>query len=392
MNRSSVALTFLWILLMGIVVVLCVAAASQAQQCGAGGCGMPQSPYGGMWAAAQPPPQQQLSQAQFCPGIIRVNVGPGWVTGSIVAERDGHSYILTCWHVLMDGGASRIVLIDGRSIAAELIESDAVNDWAVFRTTALGIAPLKTILDEDTDLQVGEAVTVYGYARMKQFSYDNGRVVRNVSFDKGKTYLGVEVSCRVVDGMSGGPLLARDNRIVGVISAAEGTAFGPCLWRFRTALRRIIFGPRLVPVTPRPDATAPPPVDPPTAADSPCIGIDVLRAEITSLRSRLAKLEAAGPRLLVGPEGPAGPPGLPGRNGELVPIPIDAVAAAVLQKLPPIHVEVIVLDKPDASRPPLNEPIYDAAGKRIGTLMDRSDVYLGGVLPLRLVPVQPGGK
>jgi len=331
---------------MAILLTL-ILAPSAWGQCYGGRCYMNPRP------AMRAPAVQSHSEFPFigkivCPGVRSNDVG----TGTIIDHDKTHSFILTAAHVIR--GATRILfyLPSGRVAECTLVKADGDNDWAILRCPVLGIKPAKSALSETVEIQIGDEAGVYGYAGGSRFLRAVGRVKQYVSGDKGKTWNMIETTCGTISGMSGGPVVVR-GRVVGVITGGDrGCCVGPCLPRLRAVIRAVLppyRRPVVVPVV-----STPPDSD----------AISMLAAELAALRAEIRDIT-----LKPGPPGKDGKDGPPGNDGAIPLTTLKSLVAsevaARMAELPPIHVQVFKGD----------------------TLIDEEDVYLGGTLPLRLIPV-----
>jgi S1-C subfamily serine protease len=138
------------------------------------------------------------------------------VTGSgfAVDERT----VVTNRHVVE--GAWRLALNswDGRDVAVQSIAVSKDHDLAVLRTSETMPAWAKL-----GDAESGDAVWVVGYPLGGKLTVTRGSIVTEVEGDElsaegpvevGKVW---QVSAKVRSGDSGGPLISRDGRVVGVV-------------------------------------------------------------------------------------------------------------------------------------------------------------------------------
>jgi len=379
--------TWPWMALAAALTILLLTPSTTWPQCPGGSCpvGTPQ------WRSVSPP-ASALRASELYPAIIRVRAGGSWVTGSVVADRDEQSYVLTCWHVFRDNERPiEVVTNDNRRHRAAIVRVDQPNDWAVIRCNSLGITPIKTALDDGYRLQSGDQVTAYGYAGMRRFVLSNGTVTGFASFDR-RSQSAVETTCHVEEGMSGGPIIGPGGAIVATITGygPDRRSVGPCLPRLRAVLRRIICGP---PARRRRNTSPPAPQvgqagdqvgqGRPTEGDGfanlvtrRLVRVEQRVAENSRAIERLsvglgdgARQGPAGPSGPAGPVGPSGPkgdrgepgpPGAQGPRGQVGPpgpsvaIDYDRLADEVARRLPPIYFRTIdgqtgeLLDEPEA--------------------------------------------
>ena len=146
----------------------------------------------------------------------------GVATGSGFAI-DGHT-IITNRHVLEGAAVLELNTWDGATLDAD------VNQATTGRLVDIGVTKVSTDLPAVAELgkdpEVGDRVTAVGYPLGGPLTLSAGRVVRyldgrtlpaEVAFDAKV----LELSTRIKHGNSGGPLLDRRGRVVGVIFAGQ---------------------------------------------------------------------------------------------------------------------------------------------------------------------------
>ncbi len=146
----------------------------------------------------------------------------GVATGSGFAI-DRHT-IITNRHVLQGAAVLELNTWDGGSLDAD------VNEAATGRLVDIGVtrvtAELPAVAELGKDPKVGDRVTAVGYPLGGPLTLSAGRVVRYLD---GRTLPAevafpgqvLELSTRIKHGNSGGPLLDRRGRVVGVIFAGQ---------------------------------------------------------------------------------------------------------------------------------------------------------------------------
>jgi len=144
-------------------------------------------------------------------------------SGAIISA-DG--YILTCSHVIVNASKIRVILPDGRELAAKMLGQNFLNDYALIKVEAKKLPFFE--LGESGKLKEGEAVMGLGYPGgqsrdgMPYVSY--GRVLalgRNVPVQGFKRYYNgaIKSDMKSVPGNSGGPLVTKDGKLVGLNGA-----------------------------------------------------------------------------------------------------------------------------------------------------------------------------
>jgi S1-C subfamily serine protease len=154
-------------------------------------------------------------QGRGCGGIVE---GSGFVVG--------HDLIATNAHVV--AGIRRPVVLDGNgSHSSQVIWFDPDLDFAVLKVSNLAGSALVFNTDHVTH---GTPAVVVGYPGGGSFEADPAAILdkftaigKNI-YGQGSTERDVyEIAARVVRGNSGGPLLARDGSVLGVVFAESTT-------------------------------------------------------------------------------------------------------------------------------------------------------------------------
>lgn len=141
--------------------------------------------------------------------LVYISTAHGTGTG-FIAKEDGRSYVYTCEHCIM-GGNVAATFSDGAEITLGKLEVAPNKDLVRFEIekTGKGLA-----LAEESDIGIGDEVVAYGDA------LGGGVMTAN----KGKILafgaMKIEVDSEVQRGNSGGPVLNRAGRVVGVVSSA----------------------------------------------------------------------------------------------------------------------------------------------------------------------------
>jgi S1-C subfamily serine protease len=144
-------------------------------------------------------------------------------SGAVISA-DG--LVLTCSHVVPFKNGVEVVLSDGRTIKAKLLGQNFINDYALLKVEANNL-PYFEIGDSDA-LKKGEPVMALGFPggpnkeNKPRFGY--GKVVglkRNLPVDGFQRYYvaSIKTDIKSRPGNSGGPLVTRDGKLVGVNGA-----------------------------------------------------------------------------------------------------------------------------------------------------------------------------
>ena len=160
--------------------------------------------------------------ARATPATVMLRCSDSLGSGFFVSE----DLVLTNAHVLCgSGGAVRAVFSNGREMAAQTVRKDDWLDLALVRVPGAGATPLS--LGDATALRTGDEVVFIGTPRGLEFTVHEGIVSHTARNVLGLAYL--QIDANVNSGNSGGPLLDRHGRVVGIVSArmeeSEGLGF-----------------------------------------------------------------------------------------------------------------------------------------------------------------------
>lgn len=379
-------------------VAIATTASAQFGPCPGGVCPLPQPSYPYGWrqpsphspapATIAPPAASQSPDAQpYHRAVVRVMAGNAGGSGTLIAmDAERMGIVLTCHHVIEGGGAMKVSYATGRWSTAQLIASDPRLDVAALWVRVPdGIEPIPVA---EACPQKGEQIELCGYG-----SGWKARIGAVLGVTTHHTHeqdtLGVTATC--VSGDSGGAILTRvagKVRLAAVLwggpltgpggrmTATHGTYCTP----LRNWLRRVVCPryPYCLPdggQTPQkgPVADSPPPEsdytpDGPVATLKPCqCDHDAILASIKANTEQIAALtvlvnkvaKMPGPAGPAGPQGERGPAGPPGKDGRSATVDLDALAAEVAKRLPPVVVQT--LDEyghvTQEQQTPLGEPV-----------------------------------
>lgn len=142
-------------------------------------------------------------------------------TGFIISK-DG--YVVTNWHVVVNGDAFEVVLYDGTTLDAELIGIDARDDIAVVKIDPAAV-PAVAVFGDSDQLQVGEDVLAIG-SPLGAFS---NTVTGGIIGALGRNQLGgggntacqdysnlIQHDAAINHGNSGGPLFNMKGEVIGM--------------------------------------------------------------------------------------------------------------------------------------------------------------------------------
>ena len=173
-----------------------------------------QSNRAGKAAPAAPVPEQpswsQLaSRAQKWTAAVRADHSYG--AGVVL---DGAGLVLTNLHVVEGAKSISVTPFGAEVTPAELLDSDGELDLALLRVSAA--TPNSAALGTARSLGVGDEVLAVGSPRKMYFSVSRGMVSFPNRFLDGVEYIQTDLPINV--GNSGGPLVDREGRVVGVVS------------------------------------------------------------------------------------------------------------------------------------------------------------------------------
>ena len=366
-------------------------------QCPGGVCPTQNSPS---WLPQQPAVSvQPAARERAYPSMVvtEYHNGPEKYCGSgVVVWHNGTiSHVLTCAHGYQSGMRAAVITQDRRMFWANILGMDPMQDVALLETAELGVDPMPIA---KVAPQPGERVYAAGFdgADLTRFTGSWGVLKSYGSYDQQHAIV-AQTTCSMKPGTSGGPIVDSHGRLIGTIHGGTGPGYtsGPCLQLVRGLLKFLLPPYRRNPVivqqqlasinvhSATPDPCTPANGSNVTSEDSSGsnnVASDDVAARLDRIESILETLQKqpvvpgpVGPPGPAGPQGPTGPAGPAGKDADPAPVDLANLAVEVVKRLPPIHVEVI----------------------RDGRVTQSEDVFLGGTLPLRLVPVpvsSPKGK
>jgi serine protease Do len=153
-----------------------------------------------------------------------LNTSSGEGSGVIVGEDNSHknTYIITCAHVVADGGTVKVQLSDESQYDASLVGSDARTDIAVLRIAKTGLSSIE--IGDSESLEVGETVYAIGNPGGVGFagSFTNGMIssiARPIQSEIGYQMTCIQHTAAINPGNSGGALVNAKGQLIGINSS-----------------------------------------------------------------------------------------------------------------------------------------------------------------------------
>jgi putative serine protease PepD len=190
----------------------------------AGGAGLPDDV-----AALLPPSDEPLAEtaAKLLPSVVQIEAGSAVGSGFVAA--DG-GLILTASHVVGPSESVTLKLQDGTSVAGTVVAVDKSIDTAVIRADETAAADLKPLaLGALADVQVGEMTIAIGSPFGLSQTVTTGIVSalgRTVPTPMGELHDLIQTDAAINSGNSGGPLIDREGRAIGINTAIASASGG----------------------------------------------------------------------------------------------------------------------------------------------------------------------
>jgi S1-C subfamily serine protease len=149
-------------------------------------------------------------------GVVQVRVPDGLGTGFVWARESDRTLVVTAAHVVAGWERVEVIAPDGTAHPATVRQRDERHDVALLEAPALvGVQPLPR--GQSRQLPLGSALTALGYALGDQL-LGEPTVTRGVLSGR-RTFDGIEflqTDAALNPGVSGGPLLDEQGRVVGM--------------------------------------------------------------------------------------------------------------------------------------------------------------------------------
>jgi S1-C subfamily serine protease len=180
-------------------------------------------------AALLPPSDEPLAEtaAKLLPSVVQIEAD-GAVGSGFVAADGG--LILTASHVVGRSETATLKLQDGTSVPGTVVAVDKSIDTAVIRADDSAAATLKPIsLGALADVQVGEMTIAIGSPFGLSQTVTTGIVSalgRTVPTPVGELHDLIQTDAAINSGNSGGPLIDREGRAIGINTAIASQSGG----------------------------------------------------------------------------------------------------------------------------------------------------------------------
>ena len=190
----------------------------------AGGAGGPDKA-----AAVLPPGDEPLADtaSRLLPSVVQIEAG-GAVGSGFVAADGG--LILTASHVVGRSEAVTLTLQDGTTVSGTVVAVDKSIDTAVIRAEESAGTDLKPLaLGALADVQVGEMTIAIGSPFGLSQTVTTGIVSalgRTVPTPMGELHDLIQTDAAINSGNSGGPLIDREGRAIGINTAIASASGG----------------------------------------------------------------------------------------------------------------------------------------------------------------------
>ena len=179
-------------------------------------------------AAVLPPSDEPLADtaARLLPSVVQIEAA-GAVGSGFVAADGG--LILTASHVVGGSETVTLTLHDGTTISGTVVAADKSIDTAVIRAEGAGTDLTPLALGALADVQVGEMTIAIGSPFGLSQTVTTGIVSalgRTVPTPMGELHDLIQTDAAINSGNSGGPLIDREGRAIGINTAIASASGG----------------------------------------------------------------------------------------------------------------------------------------------------------------------
>jgi S1-C subfamily serine protease len=162
-------------------------------------------------ADSEPSWARVAARAQSWTAAVRADMNYG---AGVIVDRDG--VVLTNLHVVSNAHSITITPFGGAPISAKVLDTDADLDLALLSANLTSPLSVAAELGSAAALGVGDEVLAVGSPRKMFFSVSRGMVSYPNRLLEGVEY--VQTDLPINEGNSGGPLIDRQGRVVGIVS------------------------------------------------------------------------------------------------------------------------------------------------------------------------------
>ena len=179
--------------------------------------------------ALLPPSDEPLAEtaSRLLPSVVQIEAGSAVGSGFVAA--DG-GLILTASHVVGPSETVTLKLQDGTSLSGTVVAVDKTIDTAVIRADESAAADLEPLaLGALADVQVGEMTIAIGSPFGLSQTVTTGIVSalgRTVPTPMGELHDLIQTDAAINSGNSGGPLIDREGRAIGINTAIASASGG----------------------------------------------------------------------------------------------------------------------------------------------------------------------
>ncbi|WP_068429286.1 S1C family serine protease, partial [Piscicoccus intestinalis] len=163
------------------------------------------------------PGTSEAAAAAVVPSVVQI-MAAGSTGSGFVYDARGH--VITNHHVVAGRSSVRLQLHDGRTVAAQVVGTSAIDDIAVLRATEPGQLT-RARIGRSGELRIGQPVIAVGSPLGLSGTVTAG-IVSSVDRQArigGSPQRFVQTDAPINPGNSGGPLVDLDGRVVGVNTA-----------------------------------------------------------------------------------------------------------------------------------------------------------------------------